>query len=178
MKLPFHVRRWVGVGLSSLIALIINPLAIAGTDAASPAKAPSHASTPVHKKTSASVHKSSTHGPTYGKSGRGKRGSKKRGQQAIDSERTREIQTALIREHYLQGSPSGKWDSASEVAMKRYQADHGWQSKTTPDSRALIQLGLGPNSDHLLNPESAMTSTPTESKSRTAPPHEDGLSQQ
>jgi hypothetical protein len=46
--------------------------------------------------------------------------------------------------------------------MKRYQADHGWQSKTTPDSRALIRLGLGPNHDHLLNPESAMTmpSTP------------------
>ena len=34
--------------------------------------------------------------------------------------------------------------------------DQGWQSKTVPDSRALIRLGLGPNHDHLLNPESAM----------------------
>jgi hypothetical protein len=44
--------------------------------------------------------------------------------------------------------------------MQRYQADQGWQSKTTPDSRALIKLGLGPSNDHLLNPESAMTSSP------------------
>ena len=44
--------------------------------------------------------------------------------------------------------------------MRRYQADHGWQSKTVPDSRALISLGLGPSHDHLLNPESAMTTEP------------------
>lgn len=83
------------------------------------------------------------------------------GQQAIDSDRAREIQTALIREHYLQGEPTGAWDSATQAAMRRYQADRGWQSKTTPDSRALIKLGLGPNHDHLLNPESAMTTTTT-----------------
>ena len=44
--------------------------------------------------------------------------------------------------------------------MRRYQADHGWQSKTVPDSRASIKLGLGPSHDHLLNPESAMTTAP------------------
>jgi len=86
--------------------------------------------------------------------------SKKRGQQAIDSGRARQIQTALIREHYMQGEPSGSWDSATQAAMKRYQADQGWQSKQIPDSRALIKLGLGPSHDHLLNPESAMTSAP------------------
>src|SRR5271157_4108603 len=86
-----------------------------------------------------------------------KRVAKKRGQQAIDSERAREIQTALIREHYMDGEASGSWDSATQAAMQRYQADQGWQSKTTPDSRALIKLGLGPTHDHLLNPESAMT---------------------
>jgi hypothetical protein len=31
------------------------------------------------------------------------------------------------------------------VAMRQYQSDHGWQTKLTPDSRALISLGLGPN---------------------------------
>ena len=86
--------------------------------------------------------------------------SKKRGQQAIDSGRARQIQTALIREHYMQGEPSGSWDSATQAAMKRYQADQGWQSKQIPDSRALIKLGLGPSHDHLLNPESAMTTAP------------------
>jgi len=80
-----------------------------------------------------------------------------RGQKAIDGERVRQIQEALIREHYLKGEPSGKWDASTQQALHRYQSDQGWQSKTVPDSRALIRLGLGPDSEHLLNPESAMT---------------------
>jgi hypothetical protein len=90
----------------------------------------------------------------------GKKVSSHHGQQKIDPERARAIQTALIREHYLDGKASGVWDDASEKAMQKYQADHGWQSKTTPDSRALIKLGLGPDHEHLLNPESAMTEPP------------------
>ena len=83
-----------------------------------------------------------------------------RGQQKIDSERTQAIQEALIREHYLSGEATGQWTQGTEDALRRYQADHGWQSKTVPDSRALIKLGLGPSHDHLLNPESAMTTSP------------------
>lgn len=83
-----------------------------------------------------------------------------RGQQKIEPERAEAIQEALIREHYMNGEPAGTWNEASEAAMRRYQADHGWQSKTVPDSRALISLGLGPSKDHLLNPESAMTTGP------------------
>jgi peptidoglycan hydrolase-like protein with peptidoglycan-binding domain len=82
-----------------------------------------------------------------------------RGQKAIDGERVRQIQEALIREHYLKGEPSGKWDASTQQALHRYQADQGWQSKSIPDSRALIRLGLGPDHEHLLNPESAMTMT-------------------
>ena len=84
----------------------------------------------------------------------------KRGQQKIDPTRAREIQEALIREHYMDGEATGTWDAKSQAAMQRYQSDNGWQSKSVPDSRALIKLGLGPNHDHLLNPESAMTSQP------------------
>ena len=80
-----------------------------------------------------------------------------RGQKAIDGDRVRQIQEALIREHYLKGEPSGMWDASTQKALHRYQSDQGWQSKTVPDSRALIRLGLGPDSEHLLNPESAMT---------------------
>jgi hypothetical protein len=109
---------------------------------------------------SSSTKTATTHKTSHKKSTHSKKGSKKRGQQAIDSSRAREIQTALIREHYMNGTPSGSWDAATQEAMRRYQADHGWQSKTIPDSRALIQLGLGPSQEHLLNPESAMTTTP------------------
>ena len=84
----------------------------------------------------------------------------RRGQQKIDPQRAREIQAALIREHYLGGEPTGVWDQTCQHAMERYQADNGWQSKTIPDSRALIKLGLGPDHEKLLNPESAMTTAP------------------
>lgn len=75
-----------------------------------------------------------------------------------DSDRTREIQMALIREHYLNGDPSGSWDSETRDALTRYQADHGWQTKLVPDSRALIKLGLGPSREGLLNPDTAAIS--------------------
>jgi hypothetical protein len=66
------------------------------------------------------------------------------GQRGIAPERATEIQKALISKNYLSGSPSGQWDTQTETAMQKYQADHGWQTKLTPDSRALIALGLGP----------------------------------
>ena len=69
------------------------------------------------------------------------------GQRGIEPERATEIQNALIREHYLTAPASGQWDATTEAAMQKYQADHGWQTKLTPDSRALIKLGLGPQSD-------------------------------
>lgn len=62
----------------------------------------------------------------------------------MDSDRATEIQEALIRNGYLSGEPTGVWDSQSASAMQRLQGDNGWQTKITPDSRALIKLGLGP----------------------------------
>jgi Putative peptidoglycan binding domain len=85
-----------------------------------------------------------------------------RGQQVISSERAAQIQSALIREHYLDGAPSGVWDQRTKDAMIRYQAENGWQTKITPDSRALIKLGLGPRHDGLLNPDSAALGSPHE----------------
>lgn len=137
-------------------------------------KTPAHASSAHKTSHKSSAGKGSSHASTQKTSAsRGKKSSKsswasrKRGQQVIDRERARAIQEALIREHYLDGKPSGSWDSATQAAMQRYQADQGWQSKTTPDSRALIKLGLGPSKDHLLNPESAMTSSPATGDPKT-----------
>jgi hypothetical protein len=69
------------------------------------------------------------------------------GQRGIDPQRATQIQNALIREHYLSGPASGQWDTTTETAMQKFQSDHGWQTKLTPDSRALIKLGLGPEND-------------------------------
>ena len=63
---------------------------------------------------------------------------------AIDDARATEIQGALVKAGYLQSS-SGHWDDASADAMRKLQADNGWQTKLIPDSRALIKLGLGAN---------------------------------
>src|SRR5277367_5691304 len=82
---------------------------------------------------------------------------KVQGQRAIDPDRAREIQSALIKQNYLSGEPSGQWDSETQAAMLKFQADNGWQTKLTPDSRALIKLGLGP--DHT----GAMPSTASKS---------------
>jgi hypothetical protein len=99
-----------------------------------------------------------------------KKVTKVRGQQKMEPQRVQEIQEALIREHYLNGDATGIWTPASEDAMRRYQADNGWQSKSVPDSRAIIKLGLGPSKEHLLNPESAMTTVPDLPRSESVAP--------
>lgn len=113
-------------------------------------------------KTKKTVHKTtvshSTHSKASSKKASARKSSRSRGQAAPDSDRTREIQTALIREHYLSGEASGQWDSRTKEALTKYQADHGWQSKVVPDSRALIKLGLGPSREGLLNPDTAALS--------------------
>src|SRR5580704_5235955 len=74
-----------------------------------------------------------------------------RGQQAIDPERVTQIQQALIRENYMTGEANGNWDASTVAAMQKYQADHGWQIKLMPDSRALLKLGLGPDYSTAIN---------------------------
>ena len=94
---------------------------------------------------------------------------RRRGQQGMDPDRIRQIQAALVREHYLQGPPSGIWDQQSKEAMSRYQADNGWQTKSLPDARALIRLGLGPDHAGLINPDTAMTTSPGGGAERAQP---------
>lgn len=107
-------------------------------------------------KTASNSHRSSS---SHGKS----RGRKKaKAQQGIDAERTRQIQQALIREHYLTGEPTGSFDEATKTALARYQEENGWQTKSLPDSRALIKLGLGPDKKGLLNPDTAVMTSPPE----------------
>ncbi|HSZ00864.1 MAG TPA: putative peptidoglycan binding domain-containing protein [Terriglobales bacterium] len=159
------ITRLSALGCVALVAATLSSAQDAdGKPSAQPASTPassSHASTSSHTTTSKSTH-TSAHSTT-GKSKKSRKSASKghtHGQQKIDSKRTLEIQEALIREHYLDGKPTGVWNDATQQAMQKYQADNNWQSKTTPDARALIKLGLGPDHDHLLNPESAMTSQP------------------
>jgi peptidoglycan hydrolase-like protein with peptidoglycan-binding domain len=162
-------RSWLrrALGLAATVVLVCSFVSAesGATSTQSTAKKATKTTTSATKSKSArssTAHKKATR--------KGKRSKRVRGQQKIDAERTHQIQEALIRQHYLTGQPTGKWDAATEDALRRFQAANGWQNKTVPDSRALIKLGLGPNHDHLLNPESAMTTTPEPSQSNVTTP--------
>ena len=112
-----------------------------------------HSSSHVARTSSRSSH--SRHGKTRRVA---KKSWKSKGQHGITSDRTRQIQEALIQQHYLEGEANGVWDTRTQEACRKYQADNGWQSKVLPDSRALIKLGLGPDHKDVINPETAATS--------------------
>ena len=82
------------------------------------------------------------------------------GQQVIESSRVREIQRALIREHYLSGEANGSWDDQTQAAMQKFQSDQGWQTRLIPDSRALKKLGLGPDYSGAINAQGASFAPP------------------
>lgn len=156
MRLSQQVVLRVGV-LCALLLLV--PGSWARTRSQAKSKSTVHAT----KKKASSKSTAHTSRLSSKSSKRGKKTAKKaKGQQSIDSDRTREIQAALIREHYLQGEPSGSFDATTRAALAKFQADNHWQTKVLPDSRALIKLGLGPSHDGLLNPESAAISAPHE----------------
>ncbi len=127
----------------------------AGAQARTQKKAASH---PAHKSARSGKHPSKRASKVK-RTSKSRKSARRRGQQAISAERVREIQAALIREHYLDGEPTGVWDQRSKDAMQRFQGANGWQTKVVPDSRALIKLGLGPDHADLLNPQTAAVAT-------------------
>jgi len=105
------------------------------------------------------VHRPPTSGHSSGVHKKGK-SKPPRGQQAIEPARVAEIQQALIREHYMNGEATGKWDAGTIDAMQRYQGAQGWQTKLMPDSRALKKLGLGPDYSGAINAKSSSFAAP------------------
>jgi peptidoglycan hydrolase-like protein with peptidoglycan-binding domain len=140
-------------------------LLLAGTAMATTTQTKSSTSTKSSKPTSSS-HKSAKFAKSSKTStSKSKKKSAKgtsHGQKGIDEERTVAIQQALAKQGYLTGEPSGKFDQTTKDALVRFQAENGWQTKVTPDSRALIKLGLGPDKKGLLNPDTAVMSSPHE----------------
>ncbi len=143
--------------LAATAGILVLALSVAGTAFASTQTTTSktHSTHPHHatttKRTKTTSHSASLHHTSYSHTAHRQRTGHHRsevlGQRTMDPQRAIEIQQALIQAHYLSGSPSGQWDAESQAAMVKYQTDNGWQSKITPDSRALIKLGLGPKRD-------------------------------
>jgi len=64
-------------------------------------------------------------------------------QKAPTQDRIEEIQTALNREGYYREQPSGKWDTETQDALRRFQEEHGMTGSGKLDATTLQKLGLG-----------------------------------
>ena len=105
--------------------------------AARPASAQSSSSTAKKKKKSVS-----TGAKTKGKL-KGRVAAKPKGQAAPTGDRIKEIQTALQKDGSYEGEPTGKWDSATTDAMRKYQDKNGINPTGKIDAVSLNKLGLG-----------------------------------
>jgi Putative peptidoglycan binding domain len=76
-------------------------------------------------------------------SSKSKRKPKVKGQAAPAPDRIRDIQTALKKDGSYEGEPTGKWDTATTEAMKKYQDKIGVSPTGKIDAVSLNKLGLG-----------------------------------
>jgi murein L,D-transpeptidase YcbB/YkuD len=74
-------------------------------------------------------------------------------------ERYAEIQRALAKSGYYEGSANGVWGQSSVDALQRFQQDKGLEPTGKIDALSLIKLNLGPNYETGAAP--ATTSAPT-----------------
>ncbi len=72
-----------------------------------------------------------------------RKSSRQSSQKAPTSDRITEIQSALARGGYLQGDPTGKWDSTTVAAMQKFQSSNGLEANGKLDALSLQKLGLG-----------------------------------
>jgi peptidoglycan hydrolase-like protein with peptidoglycan-binding domain len=126
----------------------------ATSPASPPAKSAATTSKTGSAKKTSSTKKSSTAKHAASKTGSKTPAKKVVARQTVpDGDRSREIQSALKTQGYLNGEPSGKWDAATTAALAKYQQDHGVKATGKPDARSLINLGLGPKYDNQIQPK-------------------------
>ena len=75
-----------------------------------------------------------------------------KGQAAPTSDRINEIQSALAKQGFYDGEPSGKWDDSSSEAMRKFQSTNGLTPTGKVDARTLQKLGLGSGTAGLGSP--------------------------
>lgn len=94
---------------------------------------------------------------------------RERGQKEPAPERISEIQTALAKDGSFSGKPSGKWDSSTVDAMKKFQESHGLNPSGKLDARTLQKLGLGSQTAGLAPPMPPVSSSSLAPNARSAP---------
>ncbi len=161
-SIRFLWRRVERIALSGFALLLLIPEFPASLSAGKPEEPGTAA--PPHNTPAATV--SNSPYPTLHQVAQRRRGRRRRyGQSRPEPKRIREIQKALIKVGYLKGSPTGRWNTATRNAMKRFQKDKGFRVTGLPESKTLMKLGLGP---HPLPPE--LDPTAKDDPSETPPP--------
>lgn len=94
---------------------------------------------------------------------------KVRGQKAPTADRITEIQTALSRDGYYQGEPSGKWDSNTVAAVQKFQSANGMDANGKLDAPTLQKLGLGSDIAGVSAPKPIVPGSPNAAPSSSAP---------
>jgi len=89
---------------------------------------------------------------THGKSSSRKRSRRVKGQTVPTPERIKEIQEALASKGTFSGTPTGKWDSSTVEAMKKFQTSQGLNPTGKVDALTLQKLGLGSQTAGLAAP--------------------------
>ena len=168
------------IGFVAVIALLL-PISVTSAFAsAAPSRAQAASSSTVKRSTTT---KSTTHSTTphtihrrtvaY-RTTRRRRTRREPVQLAPTPDRIREIQTALVREGYLKGDPSGKWDADTTDAMERFQQNHALNPTGKLDALSLQKLGLGSEIAGVSAPQPAVpisaASQPADPKSLSQTP--------
>src|SRR5271154_1664695 len=140
-------------------------LIFAATCAAQPANASALVREPQQSAapTTSTTHKSSTTSSKKKKSSHRRSSKREPFQKAPTPDRISEIQTALSRGGYFEGSPNGKWDSNTISAMQKFQSANGLNSSGKIDATTLQKLGLGSSTAGVDAPKPVKKSDPSTS---------------
>ena len=150
-------------------SLLLASLAYACSTSAYPANAASTASSP--QQSSASSAQGSSTAAKKKKSTKKHHSSKREPtQKAPTPQRISEIQSALARGGYYQGTPNGKWDSNTVAAMQKFQSENGLSSSGKIDATSLQKLGLGSGTAGVDAPKPAAPPSSAANPSASVPP--------
>jgi len=90
-------------------------------------------------------------------------------QKAPTPERISEIQSALARNGYYQGQPTGKWDANTISAMQKFQSDNGIEPNGKLNAPSLQKLGLGSSTAGVSAPKPPAPTPPSAAPASTTP---------
>lgn len=132
------------LGVATMFSVAVRPVAAqTSSSSAKKKKKSTSASSTSTKSSSAKLTSAKTvTSKSRGKS-RGRTPAKPKGQAAPTPDRIKEIQAALQKDGSYSGEPTGKWDSATADAMRKYQDKNGINATGKIDAISLNKMGLG-----------------------------------